>query len=45
MKTTSGTTCPSYREPAWRTAEARQEKVILDVVVKVIVVGKCRSIC
>ena len=44
-KTTLGTTCPSYREPAWWAAEARQEKVILDVVVKVIVVGKCRSIC
>ena len=44
-KRTSGTTCPSHQESAWKAAEARQEMVILEVVRKAIVVGKCGSMC
>ena len=37
----SAKTCPSHQESTWKAAEARQEKVILEVVRKAIVVGKC----
>ena len=43
IMTSSGSTCPSHQESAWGTAEARQEKVIVQVVRKAIVVGKCCS--
>ena len=39
ITTSSGTTCPSHQESAWGTAEARQERVIVEVVRKGIVVG------
>ena len=39
ITTSSGSTCPSRQESAWRTAEARQEKVIVEVVRKAIVPG------
>ena len=42
-KTTSGTTCPSHQDSGWRSAEARQERVIVEVVRQAIVVGKCCS--
>ena len=42
-KTTSGTTCPSHQDSGWRSAEARQERVMVEVVRKAIVVGKCCS--
>ena len=45
ITTSSGSTCPSHQESAWGAAEARQEKVILEVVRKGIVVGKCWSMC
>ena len=45
IMTSSGSTCPSHQESAWGTAEARQEKVIVQVVRKAIVVGKCWSMC
>ena len=45
ITTSSGSTCPSHQESAWGAAEARQEKIIVDVVRKVIVVGKCCSMC
>ena len=45
ITTSSGSTCPSHRESAWGAAEARQEKVIVEVVRKGIVVGKCWSMC
>jgi len=38
-KTTSDTTCPSHQESAWRAAEARQEKVILAIVVGPLLLG------
>ena len=45
ITTSSGTTCPSQQESAWGATEARQEKVILEVVRKGIFVVKCWSIC
>ena len=45
ITTSSGSTCPSHQESAWGAAEARQEKVIVEVVRKGIVVGKCWSMC
>ena len=41
ITTSSGSTCPSQQESAWWAAEARQERVIVGVVRKGIVVGKC----
>ena len=42
-KTTSATTC--HQDSAWRGAESRQDRVIVEVVRKAIVVGKCCSMC
>ena len=42
-KTTSATTC--HQDSAWRVAESRQDRVIVEVVRKAIVVGKCCSMC
>ena len=42
--TSSGTRCPSQQESTWAATEARQEKVILEVVRKGIFVVKCWSI-
>ena len=42
-KTTSATTC--HQDSAWRIAESRQDRVIVEVVRKAIVVGKCCSMC
>ena len=44
IMTSSRSTCPSHQESAWGAAEARQEKVIVEVVRKGIV-GKCWSMC
>ena len=45
ITTSSGFTCPSHQESAWWAAEARQERDIVEVVRKGIVVGKCWSLC
>ena len=45
IMTSSGSTCPSHQESAWWAAEARQEQVIVEVVRKGTVAGKCCSIC
>ena len=45
ITTSSGSTCPSHQESAWETAEASQERAILEVVRKGIVVWKCWSMC
>ena len=45
ITTSSGSTCPSHQESAWGAAEARQERGIVEVVRKGIVVGKCWSMC
>ena len=45
ITTSSGSTCPSHQESAWGAAEARQERHIVEVVRKGIVVGKCWSLC
>ena len=45
ITTSSGSTCPSHQESAWWAAEASQEKVIVGVVRKDIVVGKCWRKC
>ena len=45
ITTSSGSTCPSRQESAWWAAEARQERVIVGVVRKGIVVGKCWRMC
>ena len=45
ITTSSGSTCPSHQESAWGAADARQERVIVEVVKKGIVVGKCWSLC
>ena len=45
ITTSSGSTCPSHQESAWGAAEARQERDIVEVVRKGIVVGKCWSLC
>ena len=34
ITTSSGSTCPSRQESAWAAAEARQEKVIVELVRK-----------
>ncbi len=39
ITTSSGTTGPSHQESAWGAAEARQERVIVEVVRKAIVAG------
>ena len=41
ITTSSSSTCPSHQESAWGAAEARQERVIVGIVRKGIVVGKC----
>ena len=43
--TSLGSTCPSHQESTWEAAEGWQEKDILEVVGKGIVVGKCWSKC
>ena len=45
ITTSSGSTCPSHQESAWGASEARQDKVILEVVRKGIVGGRCCNIC
>ena len=45
IMTSSGSTCPSHQESAWWAAEARQEKVIVEVVRKGIIAWKCWSMC
>ena len=45
ITTSSGSTCPSHQESAWRTVEAIQEKVIVQAVRKGIVVWKCWRMC
>ena len=45
ITTSSGSTCPSHQESAWGTAEASQERVILEVAIKAIVVWKCWRTC
>ena len=37
ITTSSGSTCPSHQESAWGDAEARQERVIVEVVRKAII--------
>ena len=37
-------TCPSHQDSSWGAAEASQERVIVEVVRKAIVVGKCWSL-
>ena len=44
ITTSSGSTCPSRQESAWWAAEARQEKVIVEVVRKGIIAGRCSII-
>ena len=45
VMTSSGSTCPSHQESAWWAAEARQEKVIVEVVRKGIIAGLCSIVC
>ena len=45
ITTSSGSTWPNHQESAWGAAEARQEKVILEVVRKGIIAGRCSIIC
>ena len=45
ITTSSGSTCPSHQESAWGAAEARQERVIVDVVRKAIIAGRYSIIC
>ena len=45
ITTSSGSTCPSQQDSACGAAEARQERVMVDVIGKGIVVGKCWSLC
>ena len=40
ITTSSGSTCPSHQESAWGAAEARQERVIVEVVRKAIIAGQ-----
>ena len=40
ITTSSGSTCPSHQESAWRAAEARQERDVVQVVRKGIVAGR-----
>ena len=39
ITTSSGSTCPSHGESAWGADEARQERVIMEVVRKAIIAG------
>ena len=39
ITTSSGSTCPSHQESAWGAAEARQERVIVEVVRKAVIAG------
>ena len=43
LTTSSGTTC--HDESAWEAAETRQKKVIVEILRKGIVAGRCWSIC
>ena len=45
ITTSSGSTCPSQQESAWGAAEARQEKVFVEVVRKGIDAGRYWNIC
>ena len=45
IMTSSGCTCPSHQESAWGAAEARQERVIVEVVRNGIVPGQCWIMC
>ena len=45
ITTSSGSTCPSHQDSAWGAAEARQERVIVEVVRKCISAGRCSIIC
>jgi len=45
ITTSSGSTCPSHQESVWGAAEARQERVIVEVVRKCIIAGRCSIIC
>ena len=44
ITTSSGSTCPSHQESAWGAAEARQERVIVEVVRNGIFGGRCWNI-
>ena len=39
ITTSSGSTCPSHQESAWGAAEARHERVIVEVVRKAVIAG------
>ena len=41
ITTSSDSTCPSHQESAWGAAEARQERVIVEVVRKAIIAEIC----
>ena len=45
ITTSSGSTCPSHQESAWGAAEARQERVIVEVVRKAVIAGFFLFIC
>jgi len=45
ITTSSGSTCPSHQESAWWAAEARLERVIVEVVRKAIVAEQYICIC
>ena len=45
ITTSSGSTCPSHQESAWGAAEARHERVIVDVVRKAVIAGFFKFIC
>ena len=45
ITTSLGSTCPSQQESAWAAAEARQERVIMEVVKKAIIAGNVLFIC
>ena len=45
ITTSSGSTCSNHQESASGAAEARQERVIVEVVRKGIVAGRCSIIC
>ena len=44
ITTSSGSTCPSHQESAWGAAEARQEKVFVEVVRKGTDARRCWNI-
>ena len=45
ITTSSDSTCPSHQESAWGAAEARQERVIVEVVRKAVIAGFFKFIC